>query len=261
MDGESTPRSGIRERRWRIGTAILAALALASMALNYQLAQAALHYFGETEAIRLDPVGLDFYAKERSMAPAGREPILVFFGDSRARMWSPPAPLPGYRIVNRGIGHQTTSQIVPRIEPDVLTLHPAVVVLEAGVNDLKTIAVFPTRRQQIVADCERNLEIIVEKCRDAGASIVLVTIFDIGPIELWRRPFWSNDVEDAVREVNAFLRTLAGGKVVLFDANPVIEDSQGRIQPGYALDYLHLKATGYAALNSRLLPLLSAFGP
>jgi len=255
---ESIARDRGRARLWRTCAAILAALALISAAVNYQLARVALRYFDETEAIRLDPLGLGFYAEERSTIPPGHEPTVVLFGDSRARMWSMPAPMPGYRIFNRGIGQQTTSQIVPRVGPDLLSLHPAVVVLEAGVNDLKAIASFPERRREIVARCERNLETIVDQCRDAGANVVIVTVFDIGDIELWRRPFWSNDIEKAVHEVNAFLRTLAGGKVVVFDANRVLDDSRGKIQPAYQLDYLHLNTAGYTALNRRLLPMLSA---
>lgn len=230
------------------------------MALSYRLAQAALRYFDQTEAIRLDPVGLEVYANERSI-PAGVEPILVFFGDSRAFMWPAPTPSPRYHVLNRGISYQTTAQMVLRLAPDVLSLHPAVVVLEAGVNDLKTIASFPARRPEIVAHCERNLETIVDQCRDAGATVVIVTVFDIGDLDLWRRPFWSDGVEDAVREVNGFLRTLVGGKVILFDANAVLEDSSGKIQRAYELDHLHLSSAGYAALNSRLSPLLAPLRP
>ena len=44
------------------------------------------------------------------------------------------------RWVNRGLGGQTTSQVLHRYPIDVAPLKPAVVVLVVGVNDLRMIA-------------------------------------------------------------------------------------------------------------------------
>jgi lysophospholipase L1-like esterase len=133
-----------------------------------------------------------------------------------------------------------------------------VVVVEGGVNDLKTIAEFPPRRAEIVADCKANLATIVDRARRLGAEVVLVTVFDIGHVPVWRRPFWSDEVEVAVREVNAFLPQLAGDKVVLFDANAALEAEPGTIRPEFQLDHLHLTQAAYATLNERLVPLVAS---
>jgi lysophospholipase L1-like esterase len=241
----------------RIAVWTLSATVLLSLGVDVALVRAALHYFETSEEVRLDPGGLKTYAKDRATPPTDR-PILVLFGDSRAFMWSEPIAVAGYRVVNRGISYQTTEQMLLRVDEDMGQLHPAAVVFEAGVNDLKTIASFPERRAEIVSDCEANLERIVDRCRQAGATVVLVSVFSIGDVPLWRRPFWSSAVADAVREVNAFLPRLTGEKVVLFDANSVLVDEHGDIRREYQLDYLHLTAAGYAALNERLVPLLSA---
>jgi lysophospholipase L1-like esterase len=172
-------------------------------------------------------------------------------------MWLPPAALSGYRIVNRGVGYQTTAQMLLRIDEDVVKAQPKVVVIEAGVNDLRTIADFPKRRAEIVADCEANLARIVTGCRQAGANVVLVTIFGIGDVPLWRRPFWSSDVSAAIGEVNAFLPKLTGEGVVLFDANPALIGADGTIQRAYQFDYLHLSPAGYDAINAKLVPVVS----
>jgi lysophospholipase L1-like esterase len=90
-------------------------------------------------------------------------------------------------------------------------------------------------------------------------------VFDIGDVALWRRPFWSDDVRAAVREVNAFLTGLAGDHVVLFDANAILDGEHGSIRSAYQIDYLHLTQDGYDALNRGLVPLLrslpAAAGP
>lgn len=244
----------LRSTRALVTLSVLLVLAVAS---DVFLVRVALEYFKRAEAIRLDPAGLKTYAGEQA-APPKDSPILVFFGDSRALMWNAPEGQTRYRIVNRGIGYQTTAQILLRLDADVAELRPAVVVLEGGINDLKAIPEFPQRRAEIVADCEANLARIVAGCRRAGAEVVVVTIFEIGHVPLWRRPFWSKDVHEAVGEVNAYLRTLVGARVVLFDANPVLTDGRDEVEPPYQLDYLHLSAAGYDVMNRKLVPLLLA---
>ncbi|HXX66611.1 MAG TPA: GDSL-type esterase/lipase family protein [Polyangiaceae bacterium] len=246
--------TGVRLAR-RVAVAVAIALAAISVYLNVALGRAALRYYDAGEALRLDPAGLKAFAGDREK-PAPIEPLVVFFGDSRAFMWSAPTAPTGYRIVNRGISWQTTAQMLLRFDADVLSLHPQAVVIEAGINDLKMIARFPERRAEIVADCKANLERLVDRSVGIPATVVLVTVFDIGDVSLWRRPFWSDDVASAVHDVNAFLAKLARSNVIVFDANAVLEGSRGEIARGYELDYLHLSPSGYSALNSRLVPLL-----
>jgi lysophospholipase L1-like esterase len=240
----------------RIRLALGVALSL-SLAANAYLGHSAWEHFKAIQAIRLDPAGAAVYAPDRAKPPVD-PPVLVFFGDSRALMWSTPAAAAGYHVTNRGIGNQTTAQILMRVDTDVSPLHPAVVVLEAGVNDLKTISEFPERRAEIVSQCEANLRRIVDGCGQGGATVIVTTVFAIGDVALWRRPFWSDAVRGAVHEVNAFLLTLRRDKVLLFDADPVLGGGGDEIRPAYQLDYLHLSGAGYAALNQKLVPLLSS---
>jgi lysophospholipase L1-like esterase len=236
--------------------AVAGALALAgSLGANVFLAHAVVDYVHTDDAVRLDPAGLDVYASARAKPTEPGPPIVEFFGDSRIAMWPEPA-VTGYRTINRGVGFQTTAQLLLRFDAEVTAFRPAVVVLEGGVNDLKTIPEFPERRAEVVARCKANLSTLVDRSRRAGAQVVLMTIFDIGNVPLWRKPFWSADVEAAVREVNAFLPQLTGDKVVLFDSGAALDDPPGEIRHDFQLDHLHLKTAGYTALDERLVPLL-----
>ncbi|MGH7271901.1 MAG: hypothetical protein ACREJ3_15840, partial [Polyangiaceae bacterium] len=107
--GDGRGRAG---PRWRI-LAIGALIGLGmSLLANVLLVRAAWRYYGRASAIRLDPLGLDVYAKERTAPPPRDQPLLVLFGDSRAAMWGDLPSLRGYRVLNRGIGFQTTAQIL-----------------------------------------------------------------------------------------------------------------------------------------------------
>jgi len=247
-----------RVRLWRVTGGLLL---VASFGGNVFLVRAWIRETLQDQIVRLDPAQLDMHAAERAEPPPPGRPVLVLFGDSRAAMWPTPAGLPEYTVLNRGIGYQTTAQIALRIDADVATAHPTVVVLEAGVNDLKTLGAIPERRAEIVANCEANLRLIVERCRALGATVIVLSVFDLGHVPIWRQPFWSDDIGTAVREVNAFLPTLAGDRIVFFDAAAVLDDDHGAIKPAYQLDHLHLVPAGYDALDARLLPLVRALPP
>src|ERR1700744_2203472 len=69
-------------------------------------------------------------------SPAAGEKRVVFFGDSITDIWKLDESFPGKHYINRGIGGQTTPQMLVRFRADVIDLHPAVVVVLAGTNDI-----------------------------------------------------------------------------------------------------------------------------
>src|SRR5437763_12370083 len=68
--------------------------------------------------------------------PAPGENRVVFFGDSITDIWHLDEYFPGKPYINRGIGGQTTPQMLIRFRQDVIDLHPKVVVILAGTNDI-----------------------------------------------------------------------------------------------------------------------------
>ena len=60
----------------------------------------------------------------------------MFFGDSITDIWKLEDYFPGKPYVNRGIGGQTTPQMLVRFRQDVIDLQPKVVVILAGTNDI-----------------------------------------------------------------------------------------------------------------------------
>jgi len=78
-----------------------------------------------------------FRDDNRSLKPADTR--VVFIGDSITDLWRQPqfgGFFPGKPYVDRGISGQTTPQMLLRFRQDVVALHPAVVVILAGTNDI-----------------------------------------------------------------------------------------------------------------------------
>lgn len=94
----------------------------------------------EVEAARhrlMDWAGLTRYGSEDTEIPPPRpgENRVVFLGDDITERWEGPF-FPGKPYINRGIERQTTPQMLVRFQQDVVALHPKVVVIGGGSNDL-----------------------------------------------------------------------------------------------------------------------------
>jgi lysophospholipase L1-like esterase len=84
--------------------------------------------------------GLTRYGSEDSeiKPPVPGENRVVFMGDQIAAFWDRGAVrfFPGRPYFNRGIGGQTSPQMLVRFRQDVIALKPKIVVIQAGANDI-----------------------------------------------------------------------------------------------------------------------------
>lgn len=78
-----------------------------------------------------------------------------------------------YEVISRGISGNTTADARQRLEPDVLPLLPALVLIEFGFNDAN---VYPDadRPRVELADYRRNLEAIDRTISERGGEIVYI---------------------------------------------------------------------------------------
>lgn len=226
-----------------------------SILLNLLLYNQAKKYYLQANQTRLDPFGLSHYPVNFKKQNDRGKVRVVFFGDSRAEDWISPN-INGYEFINRGIHAQTSVQTVKRFEYHVNSLQPNIVIIQVGVNDLKTIALFPETRDSIVANCQENIKQIVDKSKNLGATVILTTIFPVGEAPVQRKPFWSDDIRLAVNETNAYIATLASDKVIIFDTFSILANNQGMMLLKYTKDELHLNDRAYEILNQKLVQIL-----
>ncbi|WP_426291234.1 GDSL-type esterase/lipase family protein [Sphingomonas sp. TWP1-3-1] len=91
------------------------------------------------ERLHTDWAWLGRYTEANAELPAGMAgPRVVFIGDSITQGWFDMAPtfFTDNNRIGRGIGGQTTPQMVLRFRQDVIDLKPAVVQIMAGTNDI-----------------------------------------------------------------------------------------------------------------------------
>lgn len=231
----------------------LTVLLLGSIALNCFLFERGKQYYLQLNQTRLDPLGLTAFNQRNPTHP--ELSTAVFFGDSRAADWSAP-DLNHFEFINRGIDSQTSEQAVQRFRHHVKPLEPQVVVIQVGINDLKTIPLFPDRKAAIISKCKENIRRLVSWSADSGALVIATPIFPIDKVSLERRLFWSADVGLAIDEVNTFIYSLRGENVLVFDAFSLLAGDDGAIRPEYSRDLLHVNTAGYERLNAGLAAIL-----
>lgn len=193
-----------------------------------------------------DWAGLGRYVKDNAELPAPGSPDqrVVFFGDSITDVWgrlSDTGPFfPGKPYINRGIGGETTPQMLVRFEQDVVHLHPAAVVILAGTNDIAGNT-GPTTPQSI----EDNFTAMTEL---AQASHIKVVLASITPADHYNWKPGVNPVSE-IRELNAWMKQFcAAHGCTYLDYYSAMSDAKGSMLPGYSKDGVHPTAKGYSVM-------------
>lgn len=218
-----------------------------SVVINIVIYRKVKDYYKQLNTVRLDPIGLSLLKVPTQKS----QPTLVIYGDSRAELWKEPLLL-NDRTLNLGIGGQTTEQILLRYEHHLSKLKPRIALIQAGINDLKTIPLFPENERKIIEKCKANLKRITELCQAGNTHVIISTIFPTGEISFQRSLVWSERVNLAIGEVNQYIESLKGLNVSVLVTKDVLTGEGGRLKKHFIRDFLHLNDKGYEHLNTAL---------
>ncbi|SMP24176.1 Lysophospholipase L1 [Muriicola jejuensis] len=176
---------------------------------------------------------------KETMKEEGR---VVFFGNSITIGWlhTMPSFFEGKPYVNRGIGGQTTPQMLVRFRQDVIDLHPQVVVILAGTNDIAG-NIGPMTLEETLG----NLISMTELARANGIAVVLSSVLPASDYP-WR-PGLRPDLK--IPQLNAMIREYAkeAGVVYLDYFSAMVNEEQG-LDPELARDGVHPTAKGYEVM-------------
>jgi lysophospholipase L1-like esterase len=185
---------------------------------------------------------------------------LVIIGASYAAQWSEPA-LPGYVVINKGVGGEDSSNVRARFERDVVALKPDVVLIWGHINDIHRA---PAGKMDAVTQQTReNYRLMHAAARAAGIEVWLATevtlstgggfldsiVAAIGRMR--GRQSYREIVNREVTAVNAWLREYAAQqKLKLLDFERATQSDNGSRRSDFNQeDGSHINAKGYAALT------------
>jgi len=189
---------------------------------------------------------LSRYAAANAALPptAPDQPRVIFFGDSITDGWHLDQYFPGKPYVNRGIGGQTTPQMLVRFRQDVLDLHPAVLVVLAGTNDLAG-----NTGPETMGQIEDDFATFADLARAHGIKVVFASITPISDYGPAGASMPAGRPPQKILELNASLRQLcANNSLVYLDYYAAMVDGAGMLRRELSADGLHPNAAGYAVM-------------
>jgi len=195
------------------------------------------------QQLDVDFGGLDRFreADAQLPAPAPNEDRVVFMGDSITQGWKLNESFPGKPYINRGIGGQTSPQMLVRFRQDVIDLKPKVVVILAGTNDIAGNTGPMTLKQT-----EDNLTSMAELAHANGIRVVLCSVlpaFDYS---------WAPGLQPAMRifELDGWIRDYAAkNNYVYVDYYSAMKDDRGGLPAALSADGVHPLPAGYEIMT------------
>lgn len=177
--------------------------------------------------------------------PASGENRVVFFGDSITDIWKLDEFFPGKPYINRGIGGQTTSQMLVRFRQDVIDLLPKVVVILAGTNDIAG-----NTGKISNDDIEANLASMAELAHAHHIHVVFSSILPVHNYTPQSQEFFNSRPMSRIVALNDWLKSYcaAASGAVYLDYFDSMLDDKGMLKHELADDGLHPNKAGFALM-------------
>ena len=193
-----------------------------------------------------------FKADNERIIKSGQFPEVVFMGNSITEYWAfyHPDFFSQHNYCGRGIGGQTSAQMLVRFTSDVIDLHPKAVVIMAGTNDVahNTYWVEP----------HKVVDNVVAMCNLARANGIIPIISSIPPCAKF---VWNPEIENAAQtivNINNQLKAYADAhNIVYVDYHSALADEHNGFPKSLSDDGCHPNADTYFILERLVLQAIS----
>tara|TARA_B100000745_G_scaffold81207_1_gene50232 strand:+ start:522 stop:1184 length:663 start_codon:yes stop_codon:yes gene_type:complete len=200
-----------------------------------------------TQAENSDWANLGYYEKRnRELGlPDENEKRIVFMGDSITEEWSNLYPefFSGNYYINRGIGGQTTPQMLIRLKPDAIDLKPYAIIILAGTNDIAGNTGPSTVK--MITD---NIFSMAELAIAYEIKVVLASILPV-----YQYP-WVDDVLDptsVIDSINSKIKEYVENKgLVYLDYYSSMVDDRKGLKLDFTGDGVHPNEAGYKVMSA-----------
>jgi len=201
----------------------------------------------------LDWANLSFYweKNEQLLSHPGSEWRVVFMGDSITEEWSRLHPefFNNQSYINRGIGGQTTPQMLVRFRQDVIDLNPDVVAILAGTNDIAGNT-GPSNVEMIT----NNIFSMAEIAMNSNIAIIISSILPV-----YTYP-WANhikNVPETILKINQRLKEFSlENNITYLDYYSSMVGEKRELKHEYTTDGVHLNKEGYELMSSLVYEIL-----
>ena len=199
---------------------------------------------GQNEQSTTDWANLEKYAAANNnlMPPSKKDVRIVFMGNSITEFWDQADSFfINNHYINRGISGQTTPQMLIRFRPDVIDLHPSVVVILAGVNDIAQ-----NTGPIALEDVFGNIVSMVQLAKSNNIKVVLSSV--LPAIDFFWRP--GLEPADKIIRLNAMIKSYCDeNHIVYVDYWSKMQDGHKGLDKKYSEDGVHPNLAGYKTME------------
>lgn len=210
---------------------------------------ATMSFFGYSQ----DWFGFNRYkADNERIIESGDYPEVVFMGNSITDNWAyfHPDFFSSHNFCGRGIGGQTSAQMLVRFNDDVLDLHPKAVVIMAGTNDVA--------HNEYWVSPERVVDNIVAMCNQAQANGIVPIISSIPPCSEFP---WRKEIKNpgqTIIDINKNLKAYADANgIVYLDYHSALTDENLGLPKTLSDDGCHPLPDTYFTMEEMVLEAIS----
>ena len=173
--------------------------------------------------------------------PAAGEKRVIFVGDSITDYWKLSDYFPGKPYINRGIDGQTTPEMLVRFRQDVIDLHPKVVVVLAGTNDIAGVTGRTSNE-----DIESNYTSMAELARAHGIRMVFASVLPVHNYTHDAEESFALRPRERILALNKWLKDYCvKNRLGYLDYFSTLVDERGMLKRAVSDDGLHPTDAGY----------------
>jgi lysophospholipase L1-like esterase len=181
---------------------------------------------------------------DNDLANSADENRVVFLGDSITDYWKLSDYFPGKPYINRGIDGQSTPEMLVRFRQDIINLHPAVLVVLAGTNDIAGVT-GRTRDE----DLEANYADMAELAKVHHIRVVFASLLPVNNYTAEAKESFELRPHERLLAVNEWLKDYcAKNGLVYLDYASALVDDKGMLRRELSDDGLHPNGAGYKIL-------------
>ena len=206
---------------------------------------ATMSFFGYSQ----DWFGFNRYkADNERIIASGNYPEVVFMGNSITDNWAyfHPDFFSSHNFCGRGIGGQTSAQMLVRFNDDVIDLHPKAVVIMAGTNDVA--------HNEYWVSPERVVDNIVAMCNQAQANGIVPIISSIPPCSEFP---WRKEIKNpgqTIVDINKNLKAYADANGIIYlDYHSALADENFGLPKTLSEDGCHPNPDTYFIMEDLVL--------
>lgn len=184
---------------------------------------------------------------------AQQTPKVIFIGNSITELWAKedPAFFKDNNFLGRGISGQTTYQMLVRFRDDVINLHPEIVVINGGTNDVAENN-HPFNPERTLG----NIKSMAELAKANGIKVILTSVLPCSGF-YWRKTI--GNVPEKITSLNKMIKDYAEENGFLFvDYYPEMVSNGGALNPAYTKDGVHPNLAGYKVMEKIAMPVINS---